>query len=128
MLTASDDCGVTNITASIDPFTVDQCLGYSVTHRWIATDQCGNATTVTETFNVLPDTEGPAFDAQPSALADITCEDALPTQEVLTATDNCSIATVNASVDPYTEDLCNCLLYTSPSPRDKRQSRMPSSA
>ena len=24
--------------------------------------------------------------------------------------------------------LCTCLLYTSPSPRDKRQSRMPSSA
>ena len=27
-----------------------------------------------------------------------------------------------------TEDANNCLLYTSPSPRDKRQSRMPSSA
>ena len=26
------------------------------------------------------------------------------------------------------EDLTSCLLYTSPSPRDKRQSRMPSSA
>ena len=26
------------------------------------------------------------------------------------------------------KDLCFCLLYTSPSPRDKRQSRMPSSA
>ena len=26
------------------------------------------------------------------------------------------------------ETLCSCLLYTSPSPRDKRQSRMPSSA
>ena len=25
-------------------------------------------------------------------------------------------------------DQCHCLLYTSPSPRDKRQSRMPSSA
>ena len=25
-------------------------------------------------------------------------------------------------------NLCPCLLYTSPSPRDKRQSRMPSSA
>ena len=25
-------------------------------------------------------------------------------------------------------DVCICLLYTSPSPRDKRQSRMPSSA
>ena len=28
----------------------------------------------------------------------------------------------------YKELLNNCLLYTSPSPRDKRQSRMPSSA
>ena len=26
------------------------------------------------------------------------------------------------------EDIFSCLLYTSPSPRDKRQSRMPSSA
>ena len=26
------------------------------------------------------------------------------------------------------EECCHCLLYTSPSPRDKRQSRMPSSA
>ena len=30
---------------------------------------------------------------------------------------------VNAHISPY-----SCLLYTSPSPRDKRQSRMPSSA
>ena len=28
----------------------------------------------------------------------------------------------------YFGELGNCLLYTSPSPRDKRQSRMPSSA
>ena len=30
--------------------------------------------------------------------------------------------------DPPAEDVEVCLLYTSPSPRDKRQSRMPSSA
>ena len=30
--------------------------------------------------------------------------------------------------DHDTVSLSNCLLYTSPSPRDKRQSRMPSSA
>ena len=30
--------------------------------------------------------------------------------------------------DEYVEDIYYCLLYTSPSPRDKRQSRMPSSA
>ena len=29
---------------------------------------------------------------------------------------------------PNTFEACTCLLYTSPSPRDKRQSRMPSSA
>ena len=33
-----------------------------------------------------------------------------------------------AEPDGYTMLLCDCLLYTSPSPRDKRQSRMPSSA
>ena len=30
--------------------------------------------------------------------------------------------------EPRTEHFKDCLLYTSPSPRDKRQSRMPSSA
>ena len=32
------------------------------------------------------------------------------------------------NLDKIKEDKKNCLLYTSPSPRDKRQSRMPSSA
>ena len=31
-------------------------------------------------------------------------------------------------VETQTDKYANCLLYTSPSPRDKRQSRMPSSA
>ena len=36
--------------------------------------------------------------------------------------------TINATTATVTEQLNVCLLYTSPSPRDKRQSRMPSSA
>ena len=32
------------------------------------------------------------------------------------------------SVGAFAEEPAACLLYTSPSPRDKRQSRMPSSA
>ena len=32
------------------------------------------------------------------------------------------------SANPDYRDFWSCLLYTSPSPRDKRQSRMPSSA
>ena len=31
-------------------------------------------------------------------------------------------------IEVHPNDLKSCLLYTSPSPRDKRQSRMPSSA
>ena len=34
----------------------------------------------------------------------------------------------DSEVDEITELFYACLLYTSPSPRDKRQSRMPSSA
>ena len=34
----------------------------------------------------------------------------------------------NAALHPPTDTSKICLLYTSPSPRDKRQSRMPSSA
>ena len=40
---------------------------------------------------------------------------------------NCAIVTTASQ--PFTSVLIStCLLYTSPSPRDKRQSRMPSSA
>ena len=37
-------------------------------------------------------------------------------------------AQMRSSRDCHTHDIHCCLLYTSPSPRDKRQSRMPSSA
>ena len=35
---------------------------------------------------------------------------------------------IDLGVDYSNTHSCYCLLYTSPSPRDKRQSRMPSSA
>ena len=40
----------------------------------------------------------------------------------------CSDSQKDTDGDGVTDDLDTCLLYTSPSPRDKRQSRMPSSA
>ena len=36
--------------------------------------------------------------------------------------------TGSAEVEPYMRDILRCLLYTSPSPRDPKTSRMPSSA
>ena len=46
---------------------------------------------------------------------EITCED-------------CGLVVEENVPDPGAEWTNRCLLYTSPSPRDKRQSRMPSSA
>ena len=44
------------------------------------------------------------------------------------AKEHCNHLTVALHEDPSMARPHNCLLYTSPSPRDKRQSRMPSSA
>ena len=57
----------------------------------------------------------------------------LPRGYKLQAKDPWCAATVSAvfllnGYDALSEVSCICLLYTSPSPRDKRQSRMPSSA
>ena len=43
------------------------------------------------------------------------------------AFNKCKTSIIGVSADSTTKHK-NCLLYTSPSPRDKRQSRMPSSA
>ena len=123
VLTASDACASVNVVASVDPFVENQCGGYAITYCWTATDDCGNVIEETQTFNVLADSEGPVFDAQPSTIGDVNCQDVLPLQETLTATDACGTTNVVASVDPFV-----CLLYTSPSPRDLSTSRMPSSA
>ena len=59
VLTATDSCSGATVTASVDPYVVDVCAGYAITYRWIAVDTCGNADTVTQTFNVLPDSDAP---------------------------------------------------------------------
>ena len=105
-LTASDLCGVTNVTASVDDFIADNCAGYAITYRWVASDDCGNETTVSTVFNVLPDSSGPSFDSQPSAIGDISCNDNLPIQETLTASDLCGVTNVTASVDDFIVDNC----------------------
>jgi hypothetical protein len=108
ILTATDNCGTATVTPSVDPYSVNTCVGYQITYRWVAKDNStpANETVVTKTFNVLPDTADPTFDSTPNAIADISCDDALPTQETLTASDTCGDATVVSSVDPYTVDKC----------------------
>ena len=49
-------------------------------------------------------------------------------KEVAAALENADDIPVKIVWRPVLTDSNSCLLYTSPSPRDKRQSRMPSSA
>ena len=111
VLTASDDCSIVDVTPSVDPFTIDICGGYDITYRWRATDACGNTSEVSTVFSVLPDTESPVFDSLPDMMSDIACDAALPLQEVLTASDDCSVVDVTPSVDPFTVDICLSLIH-----------------
>lgn len=43
------------IIESIDDFIVDPCGSYPVTYRWTALDSCGMSSTISRSFNVLPD-------------------------------------------------------------------------
>ena len=107
---AGGQCGMGTITASIDEFVVDVCNGFTVTHRWIATNACGRTAERTIDFRVLPDTEGPVFDQEPLAIININCGQEFPVQEVLTAIDGCGdVIAVTPSVDEH-EDLCNGLV------------------
>ncbi|MEM8908651.1 MAG: carbohydrate-binding domain-containing protein, partial [Bacteroidota bacterium] len=107
VLSASDNCGTTNVLPSIDSYVVDNCNGYTVTYRWTAIDDCGNLSEVTDRFNVLPDSDAPVFDSAPSVIGDISCDASFPTQEVLSASDNCETTNVLPSIDAYVVDNCN---------------------
>ena len=81
---------------------------YTITRKWVATDNCGNQDSLVQVLTV-EDNEAPTFiGSAPSSPVD--CAN-IPVVANITITDN-----------------CDCLLYTSPSPRDATLSRMPSSA
>ena len=49
-------------------------------------------------------------------------------EEMIELSNGCICCSINGELVEAIEKLINCLLYTSPSPRDQRGSRMPSSA
>src|SRR5690606_27856729 len=123
-LAAFDQCGGPNVTVvpSVDPFVADQCAGYTVTYRWTATDACGNSTSVTQSFSVLPDTQGPVFTTDPSNLT-VECDGSgnigdlnawLAINGGAIAADACGTVTWSVVAGP-TSDACGetgCAVYT----------------
>ncbi|WP_274475538.1 HYR-like domain-containing protein [Mangrovimonas aestuarii] len=78
----------------------------TITHS--ATDPSGNNITCDQTITITGGTT-PEFGVSPAAIADLNCDDPLPTQETLTASNCEGPVAVVASVDPYTPD---CSGYT----------------
>lgn len=110
LTTSAGQCGTSTIVASIDDYVVDYCNGYTVTYRWTATNACGRTAEKTVDIKVLPDTDGPIFDQDPTAITSINCNQIFPIQETLTAIDACGgPVTITPSVDEYA-DLCNGLV------------------
>ena len=100
----------------------------SVVNTASATDGTTTSPTVTETVSADPI---PALSmtktATPQTFASVG--DTISYSYVITNTGNITITNaLSISDDRIANVSCPCLLYTSPSPRDKRQSRMPSSA
>ena len=120
MATATNQCGTPVITSSDVSTQGAGCnaFNFMITRTWMATDNAGNTATCNQIITV-EDTADPML-ACPADFTG-TCTDSTDPANtgLATATDNCSAAA---------DIVITCLLYTSPSPRDQRGSRMPSSA
>ena len=108
VVTATDDCGTATVTGPVIVNTAGSCLGSSIiTRTWTATDLCGNSTTTTQTITVN-DTIAPILANIPLNVS-VLCSaiPSPPASGIVTATDNCSAATVSASVDVITPGSCS---------------------
>ena len=85
-VTASDDCGSATVAYTQDSTAGGCANDYTLTRKWVATDDCGNADSCMQTITVA-DTEAPTC----SVPNDTTIDQCNPAQVCLpvSATDNC---------------------------------------
>ncbi|WP_296378263.1 gliding motility-associated C-terminal domain-containing protein, partial [Winogradskyella sp.] len=105
--TATDACGSDFTLTFEDVTTNGDCAGeYSITRTWTATDACGNASTATQTINIIDETA-----PELTIPADVTveCSDDTSTTAtgVATATDTCSTTIDIVSSDVTTPGTCD---------------------
>ena len=93
---ASDNCSDVTITEEVE-ITPGACAGdYTITRTFTATDDCGNATTATQTITIV-DTTAPEFTFVPADYT-IECDQELVLNEAV-AVDNCSICDTSILVE-----------------------------
>ena len=71
----------------------------SIQRIWILSDDSGNESRDTQ-YIIKIDTTGPVFDMALLPIADISCSDALPATQMISATDDCSGAIVTIDTIP----------------------------
>ena len=89
---ATDNCSDVTWTNDFTGLSDDCGLTGTATVTFTASDDCGNTTTTSATFTII-DTTNPTFNEVLPADATVEC-DAVPTAEILTASDSCGDATV----------------------------------
>ena len=83
---------------------------------------------IVEISKFLPSFSGLQIDLEIDALTKITSEITKPISCIIGGSKISTKIDIIKNLIPKFDNIIICLLYTSPSPRDKRQSRMPSSA
>jgi hypothetical protein len=112
MATAIDSCStaVVDMEESSESFSltvqgVSYC-GIRYTYLWLAMDACGNTTEETTVYNVF-DTSAPYFnETLPTTPIHVQCADDVPALVTLTASDACSTASVERTIENMNEDTC----------------------
>ncbi len=97
------------VATSIDEYTIRPCDGYTMTYRWTARDTCGNESSQSMSFQVLPDDQEPVFVSVPADIDTILVGDPLPIFVDLTAVNKDGTATgitMIKEVLPYSQNLC----------------------
>ncbi len=105
--TVTDNCDPAPTVYGLRTETGDLCSGITVTDIWVAQDECYKINLDTLIWFIRPDTIAPEFTKGPDSIATINCDDPIPSQEVLTATDNCDPDHIVFMNRTETGDLCS---------------------
>jgi len=89
--TATDNCGTVDISLE-EVTTPGDCIGdYSIARTWTATDDCGNASSATQTITIV-DTTAPVLTNDPEIT--ISCDEYPDGVVYATAEDNCGTSSI----------------------------------
>ncbi len=106
MATAEDECNTVTVTVSEQTLSEDACET-EILRTFTAVDACGNTNTAEQHIYIY-DEEAPVFDQE---VSDVIVECTAPAFEEVTATDNCSLATVTREVGEELDECGNGIIY-----------------